>query len=152
VSQFKVETAIDEGLSGKIVRDMTVRVVFDRTGEQVDGKVTKVVPFVDPGSRTFPVEIAIRNTRSLKSGSYAKVLIPLGKKDTLLVPDKSIVERGQLTGVFVVDGQGIITYRLIKTGKTYSGQTEVLSGLTKGDKVIISGIEKAVDGGAVKDK
>lgn len=152
VSQFKIETTIDEGLSGKITRGMTVHVVFDRTGEQVDGRVTKVVPFVDPGSRTFPVEIVFHNTRSLKSGSYVKILIPFGKKETLLVPDKSLVERGQLTGVFVVDSQGVITYRLIKTGKTYSGQTEVLSGLTKGDKVIISGIEKAVDGGVVKDK
>lgn len=152
VSQFKIETVIDEGLSGKVVRDMTVRVIFDRNDEQVDGRVTKVVPFVDPGSRTFPVEITFHNIRSLKSGSYAKVLIPLGKKDTLLVPDKSIVKRGQLTGVFVVDGQGIIAYRLIKAGKTYGGRTEVLSGLTAGDKIIVSGIEKAVDGGVVEGK
>lgn len=151
-SQFKIETAVDEGLAGKIFRDMTVPVVFNQTGEQTHGRVTKVVPFVDPGSRTFSVEITLHNIHSLKSGSYGKVLIPTGKKDALLVPDQAIAERGQLTGVFIVDNRGIIAYRLIKTGKEYGGRTEVLSGLREGDRVIVSGVEKAVDGGLVENK
>ena len=60
------------------------------------------------------------------------------------------MERGQLTGVFVVDEKGIITYRLIKAGRVYDGLTEVLSGLSKGESIIVSGMEKAVDGGIIK--
>jgi RND family efflux transporter MFP subunit len=151
-SQFKIEAAVDEGLAGKVFRDMTIPVIFDQTGEQTHGRVTKVVPFVDPGSRTFSVEITLHNAHSLKSGSYGKVLIPTGKKIALLVPDQAIVERGQLTGVFIVDNRDIIAYRLIKTGKTYGNRTEVLSGLREGDKVIVSGVEKAVDGGLAENK
>ncbi len=60
------------------------------------------------------------------------------------------MERGQLTGVFVVDEKGIITYRLIKAGRVHDGLAEVLSGLSKGESIIVSGMEKAVDGGIIK--
>ena len=148
-SQFKIEAAIDEGLMKKVSPGMPAYVLFDKTGEKVNGRITKVVPSIDPASRTFLVEVTLQD-RSLRTGSYGKVLIPQGKKEALRIPVGAIVERGQLTGVFVVDEKGIITYRLIKTGRVYDGLSEVLSGLSKGESIIVSGMEKAVDGGIVK--
>jgi len=48
-----------------------------------------------------------------------------------------------------VDGQGLVTYRLVRTGKSYDGQLEILSGLKPGDRIIVDGVLKAVDGGLV---
>jgi RND family efflux transporter MFP subunit len=148
-SQFKVEAALDERLMKKVSPGMTAYVLFNKTDEKLTGRITKVVPSIDTASRTFLIEITLQD-KSLRTGSYGKILIPEGKKEALLIPVKSIVERGQLTGVFVVDDKGIITYRLIKAGKMYDGQAEVLSGLTKGESIIISGVEKAIEGGMVK--
>lgn len=148
-SQFKIEAALDERLIKKVSPGMTAYVLFNKTNEKFTGRITKVVPSIDTASRTFIVEITLQD-KSLRTGSYGKVLIPEGKKETLLIPVKSIVERGQLTGVFVVDDKGVITYRLIKAGKMYDEQTEVLSGLTKGERIIVSGVEKAIEGGMVK--
>ena len=148
-SQFKIEAALDERLMKKVSPGMTAYVLFNKTNEKFTGRITKVVPSIDTASRTFIVEITLQD-RSLRTGSYGKVLIPEGKKETLLIPVKSIVERGQLTGVFVVDDKGVITYRLIKAGKMYDEQTEVLSGLTKGESIIVSGVEKAIEGGIIK--
>jgi multidrug efflux pump subunit AcrA (membrane-fusion protein) len=67
----------------------------------------------------------------------------------LAVPSSSIVEKGQLTGVYSVDAKGVISYRLVRTGRHYGNDIEILSGLTAGDKVIVAGTEKAVDGGIV---
>ena len=119
-SQFKIEAAIDEGLIKKVSPGMPAYVLFDKTGEKVNGRITKVVPSIDPASRTFLVEVTLQD-RSLRTGSYGKVLIPQGKKESLLIPAGAIVERGQLTGVFVVDEKGIITYRLIKAGRVMTG-------------------------------
>jgi hypothetical protein len=44
----------------------------------------------------------------------------------------------------------IVTYRLIKTGRVYDKLAEVLSGLSKGENIIVSGMEKAIDGGIIK--
>ena len=148
-SQFKIETAIDEGLMKKVSPGMPAYVLFEKTGEKVNGRITKVVPSIDPASRTFLVEVTLQD-RSLRTGSYGKVLIPQGKKEVLLIPAGTIVERGQLSGVFVVDEKGIITFRLIKAGRVHDGLAEVLSGLSKGESIIVSGMEKAVDGGIIK--
>jgi RND family efflux transporter MFP subunit len=148
-SQFKVEAAVDEGLMKKVSPGMAAYILFDKTGEKITGRITKVVPSIDPASRTFLVEVTMQD-RSLRSGSYGKVLIPQGKKESLLIPAGAIVERGQLTGVFVVDDKMIVTYRLIKTGRIYDKLAEVLSGLSKGESIIVSGMEKAIDGGIIK--
>jgi RND family efflux transporter MFP subunit len=148
-SQLKIEAAIDESLINKVYPGMPAYMLFDKTGEKLNGRVVKVVPSIDPSSRTFPVEIAIQD-RSLRTGLYGKVFIPQGKKESLLIPVGAIVERGQLTGVFVVDEKGIIAYRLIKTRGVFDGRAEVLSGLSKGESVIVSGMERAVDGGVIK--
>ncbi len=78
-SQFKIEAAIDEGLIKKVSPGMPAYVLFDKTGEKVNGRITKVVPSIDPASRTFLVEVTLQD-RSLRTGSYGKVLIPQGKK------------------------------------------------------------------------
>ncbi|MEI8129325.1 MAG: efflux RND transporter periplasmic adaptor subunit, partial [bacterium] len=116
-------------------------------GKTLKTKITTVVPSVDPMTRTFKIKL---DTKGLNSGLYAKVQIPVGKKDAIAVPQAAIVQKGQLTGVYTVDENNIISYRLIKTGKNLGDKVEVISGLTDGDKIIVSGVEKAVDGGEVK--
>ena len=49
-----------------------------------------------------------------------------------------------------LDSQGIVTYRLIRKGNSFSGGTEILSGLRVNDKIIIDGVEHVVDGGVIE--
>jgi RND family efflux transporter MFP subunit len=148
-SRFRVDAYIDERLSGKLKPGMSVSLRFDVTKEQMTGKIAEVVPAIDAATRTYLVKIDVDGW-FLKPGLYARVLIPEGKKETLLVPQTAVVERGQLLGVYAVDEEGVIAYRLVRTGKTYDRQVEVLSGLKPGDSIISDGVDKARDGGVVK--
>jgi multidrug efflux pump subunit AcrA (membrane-fusion protein) len=123
--------------------------VLGTTGERIEGTIGEAVSAVDPASRTSLVRIYVKSP-SLKPGIYAKVFIPEGKKEIMLVPENIVIERGQLTGVFVVDEKGVISYRLVKTGRQYGKKIEVLSGLKGGESLIVRGMEKAVDGAMVK--
>lgn len=136
---------VDESYLKKIHKGQEVNLVID--GKTVKTKITTIVQSVDPTTRTFKVKL---DTKGLNSGLYAKVQIPVGKKNSIAVPQVAIVQKGQLTGVYTVDDKNIISYRLIRTGKNLGDKIEVISGLTDGDKVITSGVEKAVDGGEVK--
>lgn len=69
-----------------------------------------------------------------------------------MVPEDAIVEKGQLDGVYTVDDEGIVNYRLIRAGTSFSGGVEVLSGLKEGDRIIVGGIQKVIDGGIFKNK
>jgi HlyD family secretion protein len=80
---------------------------------------------------------------------FARVRIPVGKRETILVPERAIVQKGQLAGVYAVDGQGIVTYRLVRKGNASTDGTEILSGLTGNDRIITAGIEKVTDGGMI---
>lgn len=147
-SSYRIEANVDERLSGKLKIGTPVNVVIDSIGQEVKGRISEIVPSVDPMSRTFLVKIDLK-APSLKTGLYGKVLIPEGKKEAILVPKKAIVEKGQLVGVYTVDSKGVVTYRLIKTGKKYGEQVEILSGLSGGEKIIVDGVDKAVDGGVI---
>ena len=147
-SSFRLEVNVDQGMSGKIRTGMPVKVVMDAPSKGVEGSISEIVPAVDPLSRTFLVKVALKG-QGLRSGSYARANIPAGKKEKLLIPKQAIIEKGQLTGVYTVDSRNVIMYRLVRTGKEYGDDLEILSGLTPRERVITAGIEKAVDGGVV---
>jgi RND family efflux transporter MFP subunit len=148
-SQLRVEAFVDQQKAGQFKTGDRVTILPDITGEPITGTINEVVQAVDPATRTFLIKILVKGT-GLKSGLYCQVLIPDGKKETILLPKKVIVEKGQLEGVFVVDAQGVMTYRLIRTGKTMGDKKEILSGLKGGEQVVISGLERALDGGVIK--
>lgn len=148
-SSFRIEANIDERLSEKLRVGIPVNVIIDSIGKQIKGVISEIVPAVDPMSRTFLIKIDIK-VESLRTGLYGRVLVPEGKRETILVPKESVVEKGQLVGVYAVDDKGVITYRLIKTGKMYNEKVEVVSGLSNGDRIVVDGVEKVVDGGIVK--
>jgi RND family efflux transporter MFP subunit len=150
IAAFHAEVTIDESLSGKLRTGMSVLVSIEAIDRQIPGKIKEILPVVDSLSRSFIVKVSLSGA-GLRSGLYARVKIPSGKKEVLLAPQSAIVEKGQLTGVYAVDGQGIVTYRLIRTGKAYDGNREILSGLKPNDRIIVQGVEKAKDGGIIEN-
>jgi RND family efflux transporter MFP subunit len=146
---FQAEIAVDESLSGRLKIGTPVLVSIEALNRQMTGKIAEILPAVDPQSRSFTAKVSLSGP-GLRTGLYAKVSIPKGKKQVLLAPRAAIVERGQLTGVYAVDGQGIVAYRLVRTGRAYDGRLEILSGLKTDDRIIVGGMEKAVDGGVVE--
>lgn len=148
-SGYRFEAAVDERLAGSVKRGMQADVVIDSIRQTVKGVINEVVPVVDPASRSFLVKVGLKGA-GLRSGLYGRLLISEGRRDALLVPQKAVVEKGQLTGVYAVDEKGVVTYRLIKAGKVNNGMTEIFSGLNAGEKIITDGVEKAVDGGMVR--
>jgi len=144
-SNLELVANINESMINKI--KVGTLVYIESEGKNIKSKITSVISSVDPMTRTFRVKIALTG---LNSGQYVKIKIPVAKKEAIVVPQKAVVQKGQLTGVYTVDEKNIISYRLIRTGKTFGDSVEVLSGLNNGDKVITSGVEKAIDGGEVK--
>lgn len=147
-SAFRVEVNADEKLAVRLKAGMAVSVFIESLNRELTGKVAEIVPSIDPMTRSFIVKIALSD-KDLKNGYYARVSIPVGKKQSLLVPKKSVVEKGQLTGVYTVDKNSVIAYRLVRAGKPSGDRVEILSGLNPGDILIVDGVEKAVDGGIV---
>jgi len=144
-SSLELVADINESMIDKI--KIGSPVYIESENKNIKTEIISIIPKIDPMTRTFKVKIALAG---LNSGGYAKIKIPIAKKQAMVVPQNSVVQKGQLTGVYTVDEKNIISYRLIRTGKTFGKDVEVLSGLNHGDKVVVSGMEKAVDGGVAK--
>ncbi|MBU4262877.1 MAG: efflux RND transporter periplasmic adaptor subunit [Proteobacteria bacterium] len=148
-SSFRLEIGVNETLVDRLAPGLPVVVTIPATGKELSGKISDVVPAVDPRTRNFLVKIDVAGP-GLQSGMYANVRIPVGKRSTILLPMEIIVEKGQLNGVYTVDGNNVITYRLVRLGKVYGDKKEILAGLQPGEKVITGGVDRAVDGGLLQ--
>ncbi len=148
VSSFILEAPLDERLTGKVTAGTPVDISVDAINLQLKGTINEIVPTIDPMSRTFVAKIAL-TCPSLRTGLYARVKIPTGKKSAIVLPDKTIVAKGELTGVYVVGPDGVITFRLVRPGSHYGNNVEILSGIKANDRVITDNISRAVDGGIV---
>ena len=147
---FHIEAFVDEALSGNIRPGTPVQFRIDSINLKGKGDVFEIVPAVDPSTRSFLIKTSVSGP-ALKSGLYANVQIPRGKKTIVAVPREAVVGKGQLTGVYAVSPEAVITYRLIRLGKAYDGAVEVLSGLKAGDRIITKGVQNAVDGGLLRE-
>ena len=104
--------------------------------EKYSGQVGRIVPLADARSRSFQIKVGMPEGPDFKSGMFARVFLPVGGTGILLIPQSAIVVQGQLTGVFVVDKEMIARLRLIRTGKVFGDQVEVLSGLEDGQQYV----------------
>ncbi len=147
---FKVDAYVNERLAGKVKVGMPVTILLASESRPSAGTRGEVIPAVDPATRTFLVKVFLKDP-SLRSGLYAKIRIPEGKNQVLLIPAGAVVEKGQLSGVYVVDNQGVMTYRIVKTGQKTGDKLEVVSGISPGERIAVAGLEHAIDGGLAKE-
>lgn len=145
-SRYHLEAEIDESLSGQITPGMDVEIEISALKTKLTGNISETVPAVDPRSRTFKVFINLPADINLQSGLYARVKIPAGLKELVLVPGKAVVTKGQLTGVYTVGPDHVITYRLVRLGTKYGENIEILSGLKPGDTIISDNVSRVADG------
>ncbi|MFA5321579.1 MAG: efflux RND transporter periplasmic adaptor subunit [Smithella sp.] len=144
-----IEVSIDAGVGNSVKTGMSVEAIVETENRPLAGIIKEVFPSIDPVSRTFTAKIGFKNARP-RSGLFARVRIPIGRRDAIVVPDKAIVRKGQLNGVYAVDDQGLVTYRLVRTGKVFAQGTEILSGLKVNDRIITTELEQIIDGGVIK--
>jgi multidrug efflux pump subunit AcrA (membrane-fusion protein) len=53
------------------------------------------------------------------------------------VPRTAIVERGEVTAVYVVDDKGMAQLRQVRLGRRHEDRTEVLAGIEAGERIAL---------------
>lgn len=112
-------------------------------------QVTQVQPSSDSQSRTFEALLSLPNSQGLPSGVFVRARHAQPAEDVLLIPDTAVSIRGQLTGVFL-ERDGVLHFRLVRLGRSFGTQWEVLSGVQSGDRIVSENIDRAFDGARVE--
>jgi multidrug efflux pump subunit AcrA (membrane-fusion protein) len=153
-SVFQLEVSVEESRLSTIQLHQQAWIEVQALGTQeVTGVVEEIVPAADPNSRSYFVKVALPNVpgTQLRSGLFGKARFITGQRQALAIPQTAITQRGQLVSVFVVDQSGAARMRLIKTGKTFGEQVEVLSGLTEGEQIVSEGTSAIQEGSRVRE-
>jgi RND family efflux transporter MFP subunit len=136
--KLQVRSAVPESLVLSISTGDQFMVRVDAADALVRGTVAEIAPATDPNSRTTPVVIDLPAHPNLRTGQFARVLLPgLESSTGLLIPERAVVPLGQMDRVFVVKN-GRAHLRLIRTGLRHEGMIEVLAGLSAGETVAVS--------------
>ena len=157
-THYRLEANVEETLIGKIRLGEAVGVNIGVLGEQwLEGRVGEVQPAADPGSRSSIVKINLPENlgkkgaiRVLRSGLFGKARFHIGERPVIAIPQKAVLQQGQLLEVFAVDRDNRAHLRLIKTGMGYGDRVEVISGINEGDRIIVEGVVKVKDGNRVE--
>lgn len=130
--------AVPVEVAGGLSVGSTVRVSI-LGGRSSDAPVRVIAAGADPISKT--VEVRVTLPADWPTGVSLTALVSAGSTEAVTIPMDAVVRRGQLTGVRVVTGDGA-SLRWIRLGRTVEeDRVEVLSGLSQGDEILLSGSE-----------
>jgi HlyD family secretion protein len=120
------------------------------------GYVYEIAPQADRQKATIQVKVKILSPDDyLKPEMNAHVSFLAAanaadqQTDALTVPAGAVIQRNGQTAVFVLDGSHV-RLRVVQTGRQIDGQTEVVTGLSPNDDVVVRGQDALRPGERVK--
>jgi RND family efflux transporter MFP subunit len=149
-ARLRFEADVPEALLERLQLGAKLPVLISSLKDSVEGAVSEIAPVAEAVSRTYMVKLDLPVIAGLRAGQFGRVSVPTGEAAVPHVPMGSVVQRGQLEYVYVVEA-GKAHLRLIRTGKKFGSDVEVVSGLNTGEK-IVSDPSKVQDGQSVEAK
>lgn len=137
-SGLQFEANVPAAIYNKIHLKQKVKVVVPAINATVTGVVKEVSPSVDETTRSFLVKVLLPNLPQAYPGMFARLLVPVGQQQRIVIPKNLLIQRGQLQFVRVLtDKQPMLVN--ITSGHALGDDVEILSGLTAGDRIIVKG-------------
>lgn len=119
-------------------------------GETFTGSVYLISPSISTASRAFGVGALVTNTQfRLKANTFARGELVLQRGvPTPVVPVDAVVSFAGVTRVFTLEGTTARSQPVV-AGRIRDGVQEILEGVQAGDRIVVSGQSKLVDGQTV---
>jgi RND family efflux transporter MFP subunit len=150
---LELAAAVPERAAAGVAAGQSVRFVAD--GAQFTGRVARISPSVDPGSRSVTVYVQVPNPDGrLRAGTFASGrIVSRVVEGAMVVPASAIREGGQGGGQVVyrvVDGKVDVAEVTVGLKDEAQGLVQVLTGLSEGDRVIAGNVGVLGQGMAVR--
>ena len=146
------DVEIPEVYAPFIRNGLPVDVIFSGYKNKIySGIVDSTSSRINSKTRSLSTRIKINNEKfELLPGALLEITIKYNERNTLSVPDTSIVTEGSRSYVFIVDENNKAIKTEVKTGKRYLGNLEILSGLSLNDKIVAEGLKKVRPNSKIK--
>jgi multidrug efflux system membrane fusion protein len=126
---------------------------FDRDMKKklASGSLTTIDNEIDQTTGTVKLRATFDNSRNeLFPNQFVNArLLQQEKTGVVLVPSAAVQRNANSTYAYVVKPDSTVTVRQIKTGTTDDNNTEITSGINQGDVVVLTGVDKLIEGSKV---
>jgi len=151
-SEIYVDLKIPENFATVIKKDLSVIAKFSGIKDKIyKGKIDGVASRINAETRSILTRVKIDNPdNELIPGSLLEITLSTNKRDSLSIPDTSIILEGNKAYVYKVSKDNIANRSEIQIGLRNDGKVEVTSGLDEGDIIVAEGLKKVRPNGKIK--
>ena len=151
-SEIYVDLKVPENFATVIKKDLSVIAKFSGIKNKIyKGKIDGVASRINAETRSILTRVKIDNPdNELIPGSLLEITLSTNKRDSLSIPDTSIILEGNKAYVYKVSKDNIANRSEIQIGLRNDGKVEVTSGLDEGDIIVAEGLKKVRPNGKIK--
>ena len=143
---------IPESYSTFIEKGLPVEVTLSSFKDKTfSGEIDFVSSRINADTRSLLSRIKVKNENlELISGSLLEVRVKFDLRNSLSVPDTSVMIEGDKSYVYKINSENIANKTEVKTGLRGDSNIEIISGLTAGDIIVAEGLKKVRPRGKIK--
>ena len=143
---------IPEYYSTSIKKGLPVDVKLSNFRDKTfSGEVDFVSSRINADTRSILSRIKVENSNlELISGSLLEVSVKFNLRNSLSVPDTSVMIEGDKSYVYKINGENIANKTEVKTGLRGNKNIEIVSGLSEGEIIVAEGLKKVRSRGKIK--
>ncbi|MGV8093359.1 MAG: efflux RND transporter periplasmic adaptor subunit [Mangrovibacterium sp.] len=146
MSVAKITAEVSEAYATRIRNGNDVIVSFPDQGKEIGSRLSFTSRFIDPTNRTFKVECKVSSKDiELRANMMAYIKIKdYTNAEAFCLPANYIQSHQGDKFIYIArmnGGEWVAERRNVKTGMDYNGTTEILEGITAGEKIITSGFQ-----------
>ena len=151
IENIKLDIKVPESYSNILKRNLKIKATSESFNETFFGNLDVISSRVDPTTRSILVQAKIKNNNyKIIPGMLINIEIIFNEKESIGVPEESIIQQGTRTVVYKVIEDKSVSLTEVKTGIRNFGKVEILSGLSTGDKIVTEGVSKIRDKAQIK--
>jgi RND family efflux transporter MFP subunit len=146
---LRVTATVPQAQIAAIQAGAKARVEVPSSARWVEATQLTVIPAADPRTHTTQVRLGLpADVRGIYPGIYARAHFVTGRTAALLVPRAAVLQRSEVTAVYVIPESGAPQLRQIRLGTAGDEHAvEVLAGLRPGERVALEAVKAGMKGG-----
>ena len=143
---------IPENYSASIKKGLPVEVKLSSfKNKTFAGEIDFVSSRINADTRSILSRVKIENNNlELISGSLLEVSVKFNLRNSLSVPDTSVMIEGDKSYVYKINEENVANKTEVKTGLRINKNIEVTSGLSEGEIIVAEGLKKVRPRGKIK--